>query len=154
MQKAVTTVGRLPKTAAHVVLVQNQRERAAAMHGKALVFSALVLALGISTASAQSLFEQRERCQKYARDLYLMYSNQTQYTANLDIKLGHCYVLIYSSSSKFLYDAITKEDLAYISLDEKLNPKVCSVKSDDHLFVFKKCDIVEKFISDKMKSER
>jgi hypothetical protein len=42
VQKAVTTVGRLPKMAAHVVLVQNQRERAAAMQNKLQLFLILL----------------------------------------------------------------------------------------------------------------
>ena len=47
-QKAVTTVGRLPKMAAHVVLVQNQPERAAAMRGKIKKSYSIIFLLGLT----------------------------------------------------------------------------------------------------------
>jgi len=174
-QRAVTTVGRLPKTAAHVVLVQNQLERAAAMHGKALVFSAFVLALGISATSAQSLFEQRAKCQKYADDFIKKngISNRSdeygEYKitskSNYDIKLENCYLLItkiYTQkkfkdifsdiTSNHLYDAITQELLAYTFEDKA--KQVGEIRDTYFIGLKDNYQNTKKYIADKMKTER
>ena len=169
VQKAVTTVGRLPKMAAHVVLVQNQRERAAAMRGKALVFSALLLATDICATSAQSLFEQRAKCQRYADDFIKKNSGGTNeywmetYKSNYDTKLGNCYLLIkWISLSKsqnnyiqnMLFDAVTQEGLATIWESTTTNTKTGEINDPYFLGVKNTFEAAEKYILDKMKTER
>lgn len=170
-QKAVTTVGRLPKMAAHVVLVQNQRERAAAMRGKALVFSALLLALDICATNAQSLFEDKIKCQRLAKenigiDSYNIVQNRTtKITSNYDAKNANCYALQISevihsnpyqlSIQKILYDVITKRQIAVTQIleyeNKSYNYEYGTVYDTNMKFSYAD---VENYISDKMKTER
>ena len=170
-QKAVTTVGRLPKMAAHVVLVQNQRERAAAMRGKALVFSALLLATDICATSAQSLFEQKVMCKKYADDFMIiikqdsLYPNSTQTLSyNYHSKYSNCYVLSHRISkkefseihNKNLYDALTGDLIATTNIEIKQNTAISKIakmyESQKEISVL--YDYVENYITDRMKTER
>ena len=173
VQRAVTTVGRLPKMAAHVVLVQNQPERAAAMRGKALIFSALLLALDISATSAQSLFEQRAKCQRYADDFVLNYFEKhkiIRYKSNYHAKLGNCYVLAefdksfkneyFSELHEQLFDAITKEELAFTFDGKRQDGShkkfglIFDKFSKEYNNKMYDYDTAEKYIADKMKTER
>lgn len=163
-QKVVTTVGRLPKMAAHVVLAPNQPERAAAMHGKALVLSALLLATDICSTSAQSLFDQRVKCQQIAMRWPTLNSLRIteNLSSNLDSKLGHCYVLNETISSDgvlfTLYDGITRERLAFTAegtkKDGSIN-KFGQIYDKNYNGSYKlSFEYTEKYIADKMNTER
>lgn len=155
-----------------MVLVQNQRERAAAMRGKALVFSALLLALDNSTTSAQSLFEQRAKCQKYADEFASNHFEKhkiNRYKSNYHAKLGNCYILMevntsnknefFSELHQQLFDAITKEQLAFTFFGKmhdgthKKHGVIYDKNSKDYNKMYD-YDTAESYISDKMKTER
>ena len=141
------------------------------MRGKALIFSALVLALDISATSAQSLFEQRAKCQKYA-DSFMQnqivgtYWYQT-YKSNFHPKLGNCYILVEANTADtnqpeykadvYLYDAVTKEHLAFTKYVKKQNgSELKGGMIFDKYYIGENYnyDAAEKYISDKMKTER
>ena len=171
MPKAVITAGRLPKMAAHVVLVQNQPERAAAMRGKALIFSALLLALDISATSAQSLLDEKIKCQKLGQIIFdeqiQLESEYVTFRTNFDRKNQNCYVLIDKTPSNMsqkklwrtsdLYDGATKEIIAFTfyGRDENWIERMTSWYVDGKNSISQNgLDAAEKYIADKMKTER
>ena len=134
------------------------------MHGKALVLSALLLALDISSTSAQSLFEQRIKCQKIAEHFPTSKSPniREKYTSNFDAKNGHCYVLYQMSFtttlSYTLYDGITSEMLAssqIITKNDGTIHKIGQIHDKSHTTSYTlSFENTEKYIADKMKTER
>lgn len=124
-QKAVSIVGRLPKTAAHVVLAPSQLERAAAMRGKALALSALLLALDISVTIAQSQFQHEiYKCfiygEEYRKKLNLLPNRYVKFDYKIHFNTidENCYFLVsYFSSddtsvTSYFYDVIKDKILA------------------------------------------
>jgi len=154
-----------------VVLAPSQQERAAAMRGKALVLCAILLSFDICATSAQSLFEQKAKCQKFADDFMQsqnvgIYWYQT-YKSNLHPKLGNCYILVEAStadtnqpeykSDVYLYDAVIKEHLAFTKYIKRQNgSEIKSGMIYDSYYTGDNFsyDAAEKYIADKMKTER
>jgi len=171
-QRAVTTVGRQPKMVVHVVLAPSQLERAAAMRGKALVLCALLFATDICATSAQSLFEQRAKCQKYADEFASNHFEKhkiNRYKSNYHAKLANCYILMevntsnkneyFSELNEQLFDAITKEQLAFTFYGKmhdgthKKHGLIFDKNSKDYNKMYD-YDTAEKYIADKMNTER
>ena len=172
VQRAVTTVGRLPKMAAHVVLVQNQPERAAAMHGKTIFSFAFLISVSISqAANSQNLFDEKVKCQKLGENILddeiQLKGLSLNLRTNFDRKNQNCYVLIEKLPSdltqikkwqfNFLYDGVTKETIAISSYerDENFIEKRNGWYIDDELNIKKNgFDAAQKYIDYKMKVQR
>ena len=158
--------------AALVVLVKNQRERAAAMRGYAICSIAFLISVSISQATnSQNIFDEKIKCQKLGElildDEIQLKGLSLNLRTNFDKKNQNCYVLIEKFPSdltqnkkwqfNFLYDGVTKETIAISSYerDESFIEKRNGWYIDDELNIKKNgFDAAQKYIDDKMKVQR